>query len=316
MNYSDGNTGPLSTDERTKFTHEDFKDPKWGHIEKREELYSGKAKTLFRTNDPDVLIQRFNDDATAFNGKKKGIIHDKGIYNNKISSLLFSHLQSKNILTHWITQLNEREMLVYKVDIIPLEVVVRNVVAGSLSKKFDIPEGHILDKPIIEYYYKNDKLDDPIVNDDHIIELGLIKNRPKNKEYLTVYNCQVQLILLKLKSMAKSINEYLKEYFDKKRITLVDMKLEFGFEHNRQCYVLADEISPDTCRLWDKNTNEKLDKDRFRRDLGHVGEAYQDVRLRLNLDEDIIKLYNTDGNNYFIRKEAVEIMDKDLHDSM
>jgi len=274
-------------DERTKFTCEDLKDPKNGHIRKTGELYRGKAKIVYSTNDPDIVIQHFTDNATAFNGEKKGIIKNKGIYNNQISSILFSHLNQKNIPNHFISQLDSYEMLVNKVDIYPIEVVVRNVVAGSLSKRLGIPEGQKLSKPIIEYYYKNDKLGDPMISEDHIISLGLINKIPEDEKYLPVYNCEVQLILLKLKSMTKNINEYLKEYFEKKQILLIDAKFEFGFEFNRKMIVLADELSPDTMRLWDKNTNEKLDKDRFRRDLGKVEESYMEVVDRITCERSV-----------------------------
>jgi phosphoribosylaminoimidazole-succinocarboxamide synthase len=241
---------------------------KLSYIEKKNEiLYSGKAKTLFKTNDPYVLIQHFNDDATAFNGKKKDVISNKGIYNN-ISSIIFSHLHFKNINTHFLGRLNDREMLVSRVDIYPIEVVVRNIVAGSLSKRLGIEEGKIVNFPIIEYYYKNDELDDPMVISDHIFGLGLIKDFDKST---------LELIT----NLAYHVNYILKEFFEKRNILLVDMKLEFGFEHNRKFTVLADEISPDTCRLWDMTTNEKLDKDRFRRDLGGVEESYKEILNRL-----------------------------------
>lgn len=290
----------------------DYHNPKWGHIRRGNELYSGKAKTLFETNDPNILIQRFNDDATAFNGKKKAVIEDKGICNNSMSSILFSHLHGKSVRTHFISKLNEREMLVSKVNILPIEVVVRNVVAGSLSKRLGIPEGTKLFKPIIEYYYKNDELDDPMITEDHIMKLGLIRKLPTEKEYLAIYECQVQLVLFRIKDLAKLINNYIKEFFEKHKITLVDMKLEFGHRTEDQHLILADEISPDTCRLWDMKTNEKLDKDVFRRDLGDVKETYAKVRRLFDLTYGLLQVYEAKNDDYVMRNTAKKILNESV----
>jgi len=291
----------------------DYTDPKWGHIKRGKELYSGKAKTLFETNDPNILIQRFNDDATAFNGKKKAVIEDKGICNNSSSSILFSHLHSNNISTHFITKLNDREMLVNRVNILPIEVVVRNVVAGSLSKRLDIEEGTPIVEPIIEYYYKSDELDDPMITEDHIRKLGLIRKVPTEKEYLPIYKCKVDIILFKIKNLTKLINIHIKEFFEKHGILLVDMKLEFGHRTEDQHLILADEISPDTCRLWDLKTNEKLDKDVFRRDLGDTKEVYAKIRRLFDLTYGLLQVYESkNDNDYTIRSETRDILDNEL----
>lgn len=228
-------------------------------MEKREKLYEGKAKVLYSTDDKDLLIQYFKDEATAFDGKKKGVIEEKGVLNNKISSAIFKMLESNGVKTHFVEQLNDREMLVKRLRIIPVEVVVRNLIAGSLSKRLGIEEGTALSEPIVEFFYKSDPLGDPMINEYHARAFGWATDA-------------------ELKGMsvaALRINEILSRFFDERGIILVDFKLEFG-EHKGEV-LLGDEITPDGCRLWDKKTREKLDKDRFRRDLGKVGEAYQEV---------------------------------------
>ncbi|MDP2681734.1 MAG: phosphoribosylaminoimidazolesuccinocarboxamide synthase [Deltaproteobacteria bacterium] len=224
-----------------------------------EKLYEGKAKILYATDSPDLLIQYFKDEATAFDGKKKGIIQEKGILNNKISSRLFQYLEDKGIPTHFVERPSDREMVVKKLEIIPIEVVVRNIVAGSLAKRMGVEEGMFLKKTILEFYYKSDPLGDPMINDYHIEAFGLARK------------FEVDI----LKEMAIEINGYLSNFFDERGIILVDFKLEFG-RHKGQI-LLGDEITPDGCRLWDKETKEKMDKDRFRRDLGKTEEAYQEV---------------------------------------
>ena len=225
-------------------------------------IYEGKAKILYATDSPDLLIQYFKDEATAFDGKKKGIIQEKGILNNKISSRLFQYLEDKGIPTHFVERPSDREMVVKKLEIIPIEVVVRNIVAGSLAKRMGVEEGMSLKKTILEFYYKSDPLGDPMINDYHIEAFGLARK------------FEVDI----LKEMAIEINGYLSKFFDERGIILVDFKLEFG-RHKGQI-LLGDEITPDGCRLWDKETNEKMDKDRFRRDLGKIEEAYQEVCRR------------------------------------
>ena len=226
-------------------------------------IYEGKAKKIYKTADSGLYIQYFKDDATAFNAKKRGTIVNKGIMNNRISERLFTLLESKGVPTHFVKRLNDRDMLVKKLEIIPVEVVIRNIVAGSMSKRLGVEEGTKVNKPILEFYYKNDELDDPLVNDDTVIALGWATPA----ELKTIRN------------MALKVNRTLRSYFDKRGIILVDFKLEFG-RHNGQI-LLGDEICPDTCRLWDKKTMEKMDKDRFRRDLGKVEEAYQEVCRRV-----------------------------------
>lgn len=224
-----------------------------------EKVYEGKAKVLYATDNPDLLIQYFKDEATAFDGKKKGIIQEKGILNNKISSRIFQYLEDKGIPTHFVERPSDREMVVKKMEIIPIEVVVRNIAAGSLAKRMGVEEGTPLKKTILEFYYKSDPLGDPMINDYHIEAFGLAQK----------FEVDV------LKEMALEINGYLSKFFDERGITLVDFKLEFG-RHKGQI-LLGDEITPDGCRLWDKQTKEKMDKDRFRRDLGKIEEAYQEV---------------------------------------
>lgn len=226
-------------------------------------IYEGKAKKLFTTNNPDHLIQYFKDDATAFNAKKKGIIMDKGVMNNSISATLFSLLNQKGIPTHFIKKLSEREMLVKKLSIVPVEVVVRNVIAGSLAQRFGLDEGGRLPIPVLEFYYKSDPLGDPMINEYHIKAMNLAGDKV------------VELI----KGYAVRINELLLEFFAKRGLLLVDIKLEFGLYNNE--VMLGDEISPDTCRIWEEATGEKMDKDRFRRDLGRVEEAYHEVLRRV-----------------------------------
>lgn len=234
-------------------------------MEKKEFLYEGKAKTIYSTNDKDLVIIHYKDDATAFNGVKKDSISNKGLINNKITELLFLYLQKQGVPTHFVERLNERDQLCQKVEIIPLEVIIRNVIAGSMAKRLNIEEGTVAKKPIFELSYKNDELGDPLINNDHALALGVV-----SAEELEVIH-----------ELALKINELLKELFIKENIKLIDFKIEFGKNKNNQI-VLADEISPDTCRFWDATTNEKLDKDRFRRDLGSVEEAYLEILERIS----------------------------------
>jgi len=232
-------------------------------MQKTKQIYEGKAKKLYETEDADLLIQEFKDDATAFDATKRGTIVNKGIINNKLSEKIFTLLAKKGIPTHFVKRLNDRDMLIKRVVIVPIEVTVRNIVAGGMAKLLGLEEGIVLKEPILEYHYKEDKLHDPLINDYHIRALGLATD----KELDTI------------KKYSFMVNEALKSFFDSKRLILVDFKLEFGRCKNK--IILADEISPDTCRLWDKTTKEKLDKDRFRRDLGNVEEAYQEVLRRV-----------------------------------
>ncbi|NUQ80403.1 MAG: phosphoribosylaminoimidazolesuccinocarboxamide synthase [Bacteroidetes bacterium] len=231
--------------------------------EKTTLIYEGKAKKVFATTDPDLVIQEFKDDATAFNGLKKGQIADKGVVNNTISSALFTLLESKGIPTHYVRKLSDREMLIKRLTILPVELVVRNVAAGSLVKRYGIKEGMVLGQPIIECYYKNDSLGDPLMNDDHVV----------------MFNLATREQLAEMKKQALQINQLLSAFFLDRRLKLVDFKLEFGVHKNQ--ILLGDEISPDTCRFWDAVTNEKMDKDRFRFDLGLVEETYQEVLSRI-----------------------------------
>lgn len=233
-------------------------------MQKRNQLYEGKAKKVFETDDPNRLIVSYKDDATAFNGLKKGTIVGKGVINNKMSNLLMQRLEAQGVPTHFVKELNERETLVKKVEILPLEVIIRNIAAGSFSKHYGVPEGKVFEAPTIEFSYKNDELGDPLCNSYHAIALGLCSE----KELETV------------KSYAFKINDFLKAFWRDCDVTLVDFKIEFG-RLSDGTIVLADEISPDTCRLWDTKTGEKLDKDRFRRDLGGVEDAYTEVMKRL-----------------------------------
>ena len=228
-------------------------------------LYEGKAKKIFSTENENEFVVYYKDDATAFNGEKKAEIASKGILNNKISSIMFEELAKEGIESHFIKSLSDREMLVKKVEILPLEVIVRNITAGSFCKRYGVEEGIVLDQPIFEMSYKNDEFGDPLLNDDHAIALKLA-----TKEEIDF-----------LRSQTLKINEIMKKFFLKMDLKLVDFKLEFGKDVDGNI-ILADEISPDTCRLWDVNTNEKLDKDRFRRDLGDLVEGYEEVLARLN----------------------------------
>lgn len=232
-------------------------------MQKLEQLYEGKAKKVFRTDDPGLYIVDYKDDATAFNGVKKGTIASKGIVNNTMSAIIFEMLESKGIPTHLVKLLSDRETLVKAVKIFPLEVIVRNVSAGSFSKRYGMEEGRVFAKPCLEFSYKNDDLGDPLLNDDHIVALGLAA-----EEQIAV-----------IRDYALRINEALKEFFLEIGLKLIDFKIEFGLCDGK--IILADEISPDTCRLWDVKTNEKMDKDRFRRDLGNVEETYQEVLKRV-----------------------------------
>lgn len=234
-------------------------------MEKRNQLYEGKAKKVFETDNPEILMVSYKDDATAFNGLKKGTIVGKGVINNKMSNLLMQKLESQGIPTHFVKELNDRETLVKKVTILPLEVIIRNIAAGSFSKNYGVPEGQAFTSPTIEFSYKNDELGDPLCNSYHAVALGLCSK----EEIETV------------KTYAFKINELLKDFWSKCGVTLVDFKIEFG-RLSDGTIILADEISPDTCRLWDSKTGEKLDKDRFRRDLGGVEDAYNEVMKRLN----------------------------------
>jgi phosphoribosylaminoimidazole-succinocarboxamide synthase len=228
-------------------------------MEKRDKIYEGKAKQLFTTDDPDLLVQYFKDEATAFDGKKKGIIEEKGVLNNKISSRIFTMLEERGVKTHFVKRLSDREMLVKRLRIIPVEVVIRNVAAGSLCKRLGLEEGTPLKEPTLELFYKSDPLGDPMINE------SLAK----------VFGWATDSELGQMKESAFKINRILSEFFSERGIILVDFKLEFG-EHKGQV-LLGDEITPDGCRLWDKSTLEKMDKDRFRRDLGKVEEAYREV---------------------------------------
>lgn len=226
-------------------------------------LHEGKAKKVFMTEDPDLVIQEFKDDATAFNNKKKGTIADKGVVNNAISCRLFTMLEAEGIRTHLVEKLSERDMLCRRLDIIKAEVVTRNVAAGSLVRRYGFEEGFVLEEPIVELYLKDDDLDDPLMNEAHAVALGVA----------TLDELEV------LKRRAMEINAVLRKFFADRKLRLVDFKLEFGRHHGE--ILLGDEISPDTCRFWDLDTNEKMDKDRFRFDLGGVEDAYSEVQKRV-----------------------------------
>ena len=228
-------------------------------MERLEKLYEGKAKILYNTSDPDLMVQYFKDDASAFDGKKKGTIVDKGVMNNHMSSRIFQYLEGEGIKTHFVKNINDREMLVKKLDIIPIEVVLRNVAAGSLCKRLGIEQGMILQKPILEFFYKSDPLGDPMINECHVDVFGWATNK------------EVEI----LKAEGIRINNLMTKFFEERNIRLVDFKLEFG-RHKGEV-ILGDEISPDGCRLWHLETNEKMDKDRFRFNLGNVEEKYQEV---------------------------------------
>ena len=233
-------------------------------MEKRAQLYEGKAKKVFSTDDPELLIVDYKDDATAFNGEKKGTILGKGVINNRMSNFLMQLLEKDGVPTHFVKELSERETLVKKVTIVPLEVIVRNIAAGSFSKRFGVEEGTPLKQPSLEFSYKNDDLGDPLINEYHVLALGVATR--EDMDTIAKY--------------AFHVNDFLKKYFLGLDVELVDFKLEFG-KTSDGTIVLADEISPDTCRFWDVHTHEKLDKDRFRRDLGHVEDAYQEILHRL-----------------------------------
>lgn len=228
-------------------------------------LYEGKAKQVYSTENENEFIVYFKDDATAFNGEKKATISSKGILNNKISTIMFEMLHDNQINTHFVKSLSDREMLVKKVEILPLEVIVRNITAGSFCKRYGIEEGLVLDEPIFELSYKNDEYGDPMLNEDHAVAMKLATRE--------------EIAFLKAKTL--KINELMKDFFLKMNLKLVDFKLEFGKDVEGNI-ILADEISPDTCRLWDVNTNEKLDKDRFRRDLGDLIQGYEEVLSRMS----------------------------------
>ena len=234
-------------------------------MEKKELLYEGKAKKVFTTEDPEVVIVDYKDDATAFNGEKKGTIVGKGAINNRMSNHIFKMIEKEGVPTHLVEELSDRETAVKKVEIVPLEVIVRNVAAGSFSKRMGVEEGRELLCPILEFSYKNDDLGDPFINDDYALALGLASQEEIDK----------------IKSYTKTVNQVMKEYFLSLGLRLIDFKIEFGRFHGD--ILLADEVSPDTFRLWDVKTNEKLDKDRFRRDLGNVEEAYEEVFKRLGI---------------------------------
>ena len=233
-------------------------------MEKREMLYEGKAKRVYATEDPELLIVSYKDDATAFNGLKKGTIAGKGVINNEMSNRLMQRLEKAGVPTHFVEELSERETLVKRVQIVPLEVIIRNIAAGSFSKRYGVEEGVVFSQPTIEFSYKNDELGDPLLNSYHALALKLATAE------------EIETI----KKYAFAVNDILKAFWAECGVTLVDFKLEFG-RLTDGTIVLADEISPDTCRLWDEKTHEKLDKDRFRRDLGGMEGAYAEVMQRL-----------------------------------
>jgi len=234
-------------------------------MEPREMLYEGKAKRIYATDEPDKVIMHYKDDATAFNGVKKSTIANKGALNNGISTIIFEMLSERGIPTHLISKLNDRDQLCWRVDIVPLEVIIRNIVAGSMAARLGIEEGTVPKHTVYELSYKNDEYGDPLINEDHAMALDIATAEE----------------LAQIKGLALQINEVLKEFFSNLGINLVDFKLEFGRKPNGEI-VLADEISPDSCRLWDKATGEKLDKDRFRRDLGNVEGAYAEIFSRVS----------------------------------
>lgn len=238
-------------------------------MEKGKQLYEGKAKKVFETDDPSLLIVSYKDDATAFNGLKKGSIAGKGVINNQMSNYLMALIEKEGIPTHFVRELSDRDTLVRRVAIIPLEVIVRNIAAGSFAKNYGVSEGTVFDRPTVEFSYKNDALRDPLIAPSHILALHLVTE----KELDTV------------SGYALRINEILRSFWSKRGITLVDFKIEFGKTPDGKV-ILADEISPDTCRLWDTATGTRLDKDRFRRDLGNVEEAYIEVMKRLKADQE------------------------------
>jgi len=234
-------------------------------MQKTELLYEGKAKKVYSTEDEDVLIVDYKDDATAFNGLKKGTISGKGVINNKMSNFMCRLLEKEGIKTHYIEELSDRETAVKKVQIVPLEVIIRNKAAGSMAKRLGLEEGQKLLCPVLEFSYKDDALGDPMINDSHALACGFATQEEIDA----------------IRSMALKINEIMVAYFASKNVELIDFKLEFGRYKGE--IILADEISPDTCRFWDMTTHEKLDKDRFRRDMGSVEEAYEEMAKRLGL---------------------------------
>ena len=237
-------------------------------MEKREQLYEGKAKKVFATDDPEKVVVSYKDDATAFDGAKKGEIRGKGAVNNRMSNFLMGKLAAQGIPTHFVEELSDRETVVKKVEIVPLEVIIRNVSAGHFASRYGVEEGIVFDEPVFEFSYKNDGLHDPLLNTSHALALKLATRE------------EIETI----RAMALKVNEILKEFFSGCGVRLIDFKLEFGRLPDGTI-VLADEISPDTCRFWDAKTNEKLDKDRFRRDLGGVEEAYQEMMRRVFGDQ-------------------------------
>ncbi len=234
------------------------------NIVKQEQLYEGKAKKVYATNDPDLVIVDYKDDATAFNGEKKGTISGKGVVNNRMTNFMFKMLENEGVPTHLVEEISDRETIVKKVSIVPLEVIIRNVAAGSFSKRMGVEEGRKLLTPILEFSYKNDDLGDPFINDYYALALGLA-----TKEEIDT-----------IAKYAFKVNEFMVNFFKGLNIDLIDFKIEFG-KTSDGTIILADEISPDTCRFWDSTTHEKLDKDRFRRDMGGVEEAYQEIMKRL-----------------------------------
>ncbi|HRR75435.1 MAG TPA: phosphoribosylaminoimidazolesuccinocarboxamide synthase [Ruminococcus sp.] len=234
------------------------------NIEKKEQLYEGKAKKVYATNDPDLVIVDYKDDATAFNGEKKGTISGKGVINNRMTNFMFKMLEKEGVPTHLVEEISDRETIVKKVSIVPLEVIIRNVAAGSFSKRMGVEEGKQLLCPILEFSYKNDDLGDPFINDYYALALGIA-----TKEDIDT-----------IAKYAFKVNEFMVKFFKGLNIDLIDFKIEFG-KTSDGTIILADEISPDTCRFWDSTTHEKLDKDRFRRDMGGVEEAYQEIMKRL-----------------------------------
>jgi len=233
-------------------------------MEKKEMLYEGKAKQVFATDDPEVLLVHYKDDATAFNGLKKGTITGKGAINNRVTNYMMQLLEKKGVPTHFVEELSDRETLVKKVKIVPLEVIIRNISAGSFAKHYGVEEGIVFEEPTIEFSYKNDELGDPLINAYHAFALKLATKAE----------------IERIKELAFKTNEIMKEFFKARKVNLVDFKLEFG-RLSDGTIVLADEISPDTCRFWDSETHEKLDKDRFRRDLGNVEDAYNEMFKRI-----------------------------------
>ena len=232
-------------------------------LQKKEQLYEGKAKKVFATEDPDCVIVDYKDDATAFNGEKRGTIRGKGVVNNRMTNYMFKLLEKEGVPTHFVEELSDRETVVKKVEIVPLEVIVRNVAAGSFSKKLGIEEGTPLKRPTLEFSYKNDELGDPFINDYYALGLGLATEEE----------------IAEITKYAFMVNDFMLKFFKEHNVDLIDFKIEFGRFHGK--IILADEISPDTCRFWDSTTHEKLDKDRFRRDMGGVEDAYSEMMRRV-----------------------------------